>query len=71
MNWIDVIIIVTFGVYFFEGIRRGFIEQTLELIGFFLTIFLATWTYHPVQSFLVARTGITTGAAGPLAFLID
>ncbi len=71
MNWIDVIIIVTFAVYFFEGIRRGFIEQTLELLGFFITIFLATWTYHPIGTFLVNHTGITLAAANPVAFLLD
>ncbi|HUD20832.1 MAG TPA: CvpA family protein [Candidatus Saccharimonadales bacterium] len=71
MNWIDALIIVTFAVYFFEGIRRGFIEQTLELLGFFITIFLATWTYQPIGNFLLSHTGVNQNTADPLAFLID
>lgn len=71
MNWIDVIIILTLGVYIFEGINRGFVEQLLELVGFFLTIFLATWTYRPIGVWLATHVGVLPEAADPLAFLID
>jgi len=70
MNWVDLIIIAVFVFYFTEGIRRGFIEQTLELIGFFITIFFAIWTYHALGDWIVEKTGIQEVAADPIAFFV-
>ncbi len=70
MNWIDLTIVIIFLFYMFEGVRRGFIEQTLELIGFFITILITFWTYRPFSSWLSAHTGIEGLAAQPVAFLI-
>lgn len=71
MNWVDGVIIVTFLIYLAEGLRRGFIEQLLELIGFFITIFVALWTYQPLGVWLVDNVGVQQTAAEPLAFLLD
>jgi len=70
MNGIDLIIIGVFIFYLVEGLRRGFIEQTLELVGFFLTIFLAFATYKPFASWLSAQTGIEGLGAQPVAILL-
>lgn len=70
MNWIDGLIIIAFIIYIFEGLRRGFIEQTLELLGFFLSIVLAAWTYSPLASWLVARVGLNEQLSGPVSFLV-
>jgi len=70
MNWVDLAIVLAFLFYFFEGIRRGFIEQTLELIGFFITVFLAVLSYHWVGTVIVNNTGIQQPAADPIAFLV-
>lgn len=70
MNWIDFLIIITFGIYLYEGLRRGLIEQLLELFGFFLTIFLALWTYHPLGGWMENNVGLTAGAAGLVGFII-
>jgi uncharacterized protein YkwD len=51
-------------------LRRGFIEQLLELFGFFLTVFLALWTYKPVGAWLVDNVGLTATLAEPVGFLI-
>lgn len=66
----DLAIIGAFLFYFFEGIRRGFIEQTLELIGFFITVFLALLGYHWLGAAIVDKTGIQKPGADPIAFLI-
>lgn len=71
MNWVDGIIIITLAIYIFEGLHRGFVEQLLELLGFFLTIFLAAWTYRPIGFWLAAHFGVVQAAAQPLGFLID
>lgn len=70
MNWVDILILGAFLFYFFEGIRRGFIEQTLELIGFFITIFLALLGYHYFGAVVMEKTGIQKQAADPIAFII-
>lgn len=70
MNWVDLTIIGVFLYYFFEGIRRGFIEQTLELIGFFITVFLALLGYHYFGALVMEKTGIQKPAADPIAFII-
>lgn len=70
MNWVDLIIVATFAVYLVEGLKRGFLEQILELLGFFVTIFLAVWTYQPLASWLAARVGVNEVAAEPVGFLI-
>lgn len=70
MNWVDLLIIGAFVFYFTEGIRRGFIEQTFELIGFFVTIFLAAWSYKPLGVLVADKTGVQTAAADPIAFFI-
>jgi len=70
MNWVDVVIIITIILYLFEGLRRGFLEQLLELLGFFLTVFLALWTYRPVGSWLVNNVGLTGTLAEPVGFLL-
>lgn len=71
MNWVDLIIILTFLVYLTEGLRRGFLEQLLELLGFFITVFLALWTYQPIGRWLVAHVGLQQLVAEPMAFLLD
>ncbi|MEK7170749.1 MAG: CvpA family protein [Patescibacteria group bacterium] len=70
MNWVDLIILGAFLFYFFEGIRRGFIEQTLELIGFFVTIFLALLGYHYFGALVMEKTGIQRPASDPIAFIV-
>lgn len=71
MNWVDGLIIITFVIYLAEGLRRGFFEQLMELIGFFVTIFLALWTYPAVAHWLAPHFGIQDIVAEPIAFLIN
>ena len=70
MNWIDFAILGAFAFYIFEGIRRGFIEQSLELFGFFVTVFLAVASYHSFGAVIADKTGLQTPAADSIAFLL-
>lgn len=70
MNWVDLSIIAIFLLYMIEGIRRGFIEQTLELVGFFLTILISLLLYQPFSVWVSANTGVEGLAAQPVAFLV-
>ncbi len=71
MNWVDLVIVATFAVYLIEGLKRGFLEQLLELLGFFLTIFLAVWTYRPIAKWLAANVGVNEVVSEPIGFLLD
>jgi len=70
MNWVDYVIIVVAIFYLLEGLRRGFIEQVLELFGFVLTVLITTWTYHFYAGWIVEHTGIKEFVANPLSFLL-
>ncbi|QQG49902.1 MAG: CvpA family protein [Candidatus Berkelbacteria bacterium] len=70
MNWVDLVILGVFVFYTVEGLRRGFIEQTLELLGFFITIFFAFISYKPFAVWLTNNTGIEGFGAQPIAFLL-
>lgn len=71
MNWVDYVILAVFVFYLLEGLRRGFIEQMLELFGFILTVVVATWTYHFYAGWIVSHIGIKEFVANPLAFLLS
>lgn len=70
MNWTDGLILFVFVLYIYEGIRRGFIEQCFELLGFVVNIFAAVWTYMPLANFMINKIGLTQNAAEASAFLL-
>lgn len=70
MNWIDLVIIGVFTFYLVEGLRRGFIEQSLELFGFFVTLLLTFLAYKSVAVWLSNNAGLEGIAAKPVAFLL-
>lgn len=69
MNWIDAVILGVFTFYLVEGLRRGFIEQTLELFGFFISLLLTFLSYRELADWLAENAGLQGFAAKPVAFL--
>lgn len=70
MNWVDLAIVGIFTFYIIEGLRRGFIEQSLELLGFFVTLIITFVSYKSFADWLAANAGLEGFAAKPVAFLI-
>lgn len=70
MNWIDAVILGVFAFYLIEGLRRGFIEQSLELLGFFITLLLTFLSYKSFAVWLGHNAGLEGFAAKPVAFLL-
>lgn len=70
MNWVDAVIILAFLFYLYQGFRRGFIEQVMELVGFVVTIALSIWTYKAIGAWLVAHIGLQQPMAEPIAFFV-
>lgn len=54
MNWLDLIILIILGIYLYYGARGGFLKNTLELLGFGLSFFLAL-KFYPFLSPLLLR----------------
>lgn len=70
MNWVDLAILGIFTFYLIEGLRRGFIEQSLELFGFFVTLLLTFLSYKSFAVWLANNAGIEGFASKPVAFLL-
>lgn len=70
LNWVDLataLIIIT-GIV--GGINRGFILGVLDLIGFFVSFFLAIKLYPQIGSILLSNFAIPRGIANALGFLL-
>lgn len=70
MSWVDYVVIVAMAFYLLEGIRRGFIEQLLELFGFVISTVAALLSYHFIASWLIDHIGVKEFMADPAAFFL-
>lgn len=69
-NWVDGIIILFFAFFIFNRRNKGLLHETLDLLGFMISLILALSFYRPVGNFLVAHFSITGGFANALGFLL-
>lgn len=53
MNWLDIIIVIILIYNASKGLRLGFIVSIFNIIGFVLSIFIASRYYSSVYSFIV------------------
>lgn len=68
-NWVDGVIILVLVFYAIDGVRRGFVEQLLELLGFAMSVLLSFWTYGFLEHWIIAHFNANTQLAGPVAFV--
>ncbi len=68
MFWVNVIIVLVFLIYAWEGYRRGFLRQVADLLGIIISIFIAFKYYHWAGSLLVSW-GVRENLVDPLGFL--
>lgn len=69
-NWVDWAIIAIVLIYCLDGLRRGFTEQLLELLGFVVILMISIWTYHPIANWLKNYFTMPPQLSGPLGFVI-
>ncbi len=43
MNWLDIFLLVVFGLHVFNGFSRGLVKQIFDLFGFIVVIILSFW----------------------------
>ena len=67
MNWLDIVLILSFALFAFSGFKRGLIRAVLMLAGLILGVFLAGQFYVPLGGFLPI-TNVT--AANIIAFIL-
>ena len=70
MNWIDLIFIIIFILYVWDGYRRGFIRLMWELIGLVIAFFCALKFYYPLSNFLTNSWHLNENYSRPISFLV-
>ena len=70
MNWLDFIIFVTLILFMVDGVRRGFIVNGLELLGFIISLAVAFFLFEPVGSFLNHSISMPLSFSKVVGFLI-
>ncbi len=53
MNWLDIVLLILFALFVFEGLRHGFSRVAIGLIATVLGLFLASWFYGVAGAFLM------------------
>lgn len=69
MNWVDLVIILVVLYFAAEGTRRGFFNQAIDIIGFFVALALSLTFYQQAASFLLNFFNLPKIAANPIGFL--
>lgn len=69
MNIIDVLIIIVFGIYVWDGYRRGFLSLMWELIGLVVAFIFALRFYDGISLFMQNSFHVKEVYARPISFL--
>ena len=69
MNWVDLIIILVILVFAVEGLKRGFLVQVFDIVGFFTSLIAALLFYSQAANLLLKLFKIPKIAASPIGFL--
>lgn len=69
LNWVDLIIAVTFLGFAVRGLMRGFFREVLSLVGLFLGLWIALLKFVPLGEWLQNRFPLTEPLPYHLAFL--
>lgn len=71
MNWIDLLIILTVGLFALDGIKRGFLIQVFNILGF-LTALLAALAFYPYTAQIFTNIfKMSQVVANPIGFLFN
>ncbi len=70
MNWIDFIILLIVILFALEGLRQGFFNQTLNILGLLFSLIFALAFYSQVASILIKIFNLPAIAANPVGFLL-
>ena len=69
VNWVDLVMGVLLARALFVGLKRGFIDEALHLIGVVITIYIVFHYYPLISGFLENRIGFQQATANAIAYL--
>lgn len=69
-NWVDLVLVLVFFFYLFQGIRWGFILGSLELLSLGLSFFVSLRFYGVAAYLLIGNFSLTRGVSNALGFLL-
>ena len=69
MNWVDLIIVLIFGLYVWDGYRRGFLKSMWELFGLLVAFLFALKFYPPLSEMIKNAFHTSDLYSKPIAFL--
>lgn len=70
MNWVDLIIILILFFFFLDGIRRGFLAQLIELLGFILSLIFSLLFFPQVSPIFVRFFQIPESFSFAMSFFL-
>jgi len=70
MNWVDLVILLVIIVFAFEGQRRGFFVQIIDILGFLISLFASLTFYPQGAQLLIKLFNLPKIAASPVGFLL-
>lgn len=70
MNWIDLVIAGLVILFALDGLRRGFLLQVFNILGFLFSLIFAVGMYVPIAELLLRIFNLSKIFANPAAFLI-
>lgn len=70
LNWVDILILLVFAVYIFEGYTLGFLRAFFDFLGFVLSFTLGLLLYSFWGNILTKTFSIPRGFAEALGFFI-
>jgi uncharacterized protein YkwD len=69
-NWVDIVILLVFFFYAFEGFAVGFVVATVDLVSFILSFTFGLRFYGLLGGFLMKQFGMPHGFANAIGFFI-
>lgn len=69
MNWVDLVIVLIFGLYVWDGYRRGFLKLAWELFGLIVAFLFALKFYPSLSEVINSSLNVSALYSKPIAFL--
>ncbi len=70
MNWADAVILLILIFFIIKGWRRGFFRSLIGLVGFFLSVFLATSYLNLAKGLILRFFSLPSAVAAVIGFLM-
>lgn len=70
INFLDIIILVVFLFFGYNGLRRGFIDQTSTILGLIIALIVAVRQYEYFQSYLEPYLDLSTSLIQFISFAV-